>query len=388
MYVALALLLLFFNFSEDYYWSIISFFSIITLPILCCNLFIPFKYRLQDYYQIVTQNKRHRFIALCFCALIVLCGPLDILINGFKLLRPDTYADLHGVGRYIRHITILCWIFIPVAFVYLRSAGMKGIFIAYAILFPILIIDRNRLFISCWSLLFCIMLQYSLTESARVRARYRACLFLIVLICSFIFAAVGFFRSGSAFVVPSSGTHLIEGAFPLSDYFMELPGFIQQIVLYITTPIFNFLTVDIQGFTNPEFLNSQLSPFSRDNYNLYPYAPIPVPRFNVGTEFYPFLLYSGLQLVALAFIGMLVSFYLAVYLFKKYPNIFTLIIFIKISYGMLFMGFAPQFYILLNLMFFLLMLLLWGFSELCIACVNCSNNEPSFPARKWQDINL
>jgi hypothetical protein len=138
----------------------------------------------------------------------------------------------------------------------------------------------------------------------------------------------------------------------------------QQVILYITTPIFNFATVVSNHFTNQDFLLSQLSPFSRDQFAAYPYSPILVPRFNVGTEFYPFLLYGGMLWVALAFMCLFVSFILAFYLLKRCPNIFTFFIFIKISYNALFMGFAPQFYILLNLMFVILMLLLWFFAEL------------------------
>jgi hypothetical protein len=178
-----------------------------------------------------------------------------------------------------------------------------------------------------------------------------------------IFAIVGHFRSGSGFMVPSSGSALKEGAFPLALSFYYLPDLLQQVVLYLTTPIFNFATIVSHDFINPDFLLSQLSPFGREQFDVYPYAPVLVPRFNVGTEFYPFLLYGGLTLFGCAFYIFLLAFALAVILFRKYPNIFTFLIFIKLSYGVLFMGFGPQFYILLNVMFILLMFVLWFLSK-------------------------
>ena len=87
-----------------------------------------------------------------------------------------------------------------------------------------------------------------------------------------------------------------------------------------------------------------------------------VERFNVGTEFYPWLLYGGMSLAVCSLFFLVVSFFLVSKLFEKRSNIFTLLIFLKVSYTLLFMGFAPQFYILLNFVFIFLMFALWRVS--------------------------
>lgn len=381
VYTALALLLVFFNIPQSYYRPLFIFYTLITVPVLFCILILPMKIELNNYFDAIKKRLQYRVICLSMCLLILLCGPLDVYVNGFKLLNPSTYADLHGIGRYIRHITILCWVLIPIAFLYLRSPLTKLFFIGYAVIFPILIIDRNRFFISCYSLVLCIALVYGTALLQRVKSKGKIWFFCVPIACFLIFAILGHFRSGAAFIVPSSGTLLRENMYPLATYFAALPTILQQIVLYITTPIFNFATVAADNFINTDFLLSQLSPFNRDSYPVYPYAPILVGRFNVGTEFYPFLLYGGISMVAWAFIFMLITFILAFSLFKKCPNIFTFLIFIRISYNVLFMGFAPQFYILLNLAFVLLMLFLWFFAELIRISGNIEQIKNTVAAR-------
>jgi hypothetical protein len=364
-YLALVLLFTYFNVPKDYYSSLFIFYTLISLPVLFLTFFSPLEMRLSVYYQAILAKRRYRFISLAVSLFILACSPLDIYVNGFKWLAPETYADIKGLGREVRHITIMCWILIPVAYMSLRSALWKFFFISYALLFPVLIIDRNRFFISCYALFLCAFLNslYQVKQKKKSQ-RNSLLIYLIPVCCLLIFALLGHYRSGNAFIVPTSGEYLAFGSFPLKESFSHLSALTQQIILYITTPIFNLATIISLDFANQEFLLSQFSPFSRENFAAYPYAPILVPRFNVGTEFYPFLLYGGITWLGFAFIGLLISFIIAFYLLKKCPNIFTFLIFIRISYNALFMGFAPQFYILLNLMFIILMILLWFFAEL------------------------
>lgn len=366
MYAAVAMLFFFFNVPEDYYFAIFMLLTIITLPVLLSMQLFPLKLNLFKLYDCIKRDYQYKQLFLLFGLVVILFGPLDIYVNGFKLLNPSTYAEFNGGGRYIRHITILCWTLIPIAFLYLRNPLAKLFFISYAIIFPILIIDRNRLFISFYSLFLCIVLTYSSTTSERTKLVGKLMFCALPLICFLIFSLLGKFRSNTGFIVESSGTYLQEGFYPLKDTFINLPRLLQQIVLYVTTPIFNFSTVAAADFFNQDFLLSQISPFNRDSFDAYPYSPILVPRFNVGTEFYPFLLYGGLPMVLGAYVFLLLTFIGVIYLLKKHPNIFTLFIFIKISYSALFMGFAPQFFILLNLMFVMMMLFLWFFSRLLI----------------------
>lgn len=362
-YTAFALLFIFFNIPETFYFGLLCYFGIVTVSVLGCSRLLSLKLYLQQSYQKIKPESAQAFIVLAVCFLIILLSPLDIYQNGFKLRHPNTYAEFHGIGRYIRHITNLCWICIPITFLFVKNRSLKLILVTYAIIFPILIVDRNRLLLSCYALLLSFILTDCPFKTTQKKFFHKVLLILIPILFISIFAIVGHFRSGSGFWVPSSGSALKEGAFPLTLSFYYLPNLLQQVVLYMTTPIFNFATIVSHDFINPDFLLSQLSPFGREQFDVYPYAPVLVPRFNVGTEFYPFLLYGGLSLFGCAFYIFLLAFALAIMLFQRYPNIFTFLIFIKLSYGVLFMGFGPQFYMLLNLMFIILMFVLWFLSK-------------------------
>ncbi len=364
IYVALALLILFFNIPEQYYFGVFIFYVIVTVPILLSILLYPPYTNLIDAYSSMYRPFLHKVVILLLCILVITFSPLDIYVNGLKLLNPSSYAEFHGPGRFIRHITDLCFILIPVAFTMLRSKALKVLFISYALLFPILIVDRNRLLMSCYGFFLCIFLTNNVSSKSRLKKSNYFLFFAIAFFCIFVFALVGHFRSGHALMVASSGALIKEGQFPLTELFVNLPILFQQIILYVTTPIFNFATIVTEQFNNPDLLLSQFSPFSRENFDAYPYTPILVARFNVGTELFPFLLYAGLPMVCMAFLGILFGFLFAFYFVKQHCNIFTLLIFIKISYCVLFIGFAPQFYILLNLIFVILMFFLWFFSDL------------------------
>lgn len=370
LYICLGLILVFFNIPSNFYISLFALAGLGTFIVLVSSLFYSqVGVRLKDIYGFISANKKHRQVAYLTCILIVMLGPIDVLLNGFKLADPLSYAELSEYGRFARHITTMCWILIPVAFLFIQKNYIKYLLIAYAIIFPILIIDRNRLFMSFFVLIFCMLLTPAESSERQLKKSNVPIYFLVVLVI-LIFAAIGQFRSGDAFLVESSGEMFTQGFFPLSDTFYLLPEGFQQVVLYLTTPQFNFATIDYNNFINEDFLKSQLSPFDRESFDKYPYAPVLIERFNVGTEFFPWLLYGGLPLVAIAISALVFVFIAAVQLLKKHPNIFTLLIFLRVAYVTLFAGFAPQFFILLNLGFFLLMMLLWMLS------VSLGGNRP------------
>lgn len=366
LYFSLAIFLIFFNVPDGFLLSLLSLFLIVTPIVLVASYLTLPRLNLAARYADIIRRQRHRVVIYTFCCLIVIFGPLDILVNGFKILDPASYAELPGVGRYVRHISSLCWLLVPVAFIFVRSKLIKVFLISYAVIFPILIVDRNRLFMSFFSVLLCLFIVFDGLHAGRKKRLWRKLIGLVVFLGISVFLMIGYYRSGSAFLVDSTGSQLVEGGYPLSDVFFLMPELVQQLILYVTTPIFNFATIVHDDFTNPEFLLRQLSPFARDDFDLYPYAPVMVPRFNVGTEFYPFLLYGGLEFVFFAVTFMVLTFALSVRLLDRYPNIFTFFIFLKVAYSAVFVGFAPQFFILLNFMFIILMLVLWSTSSLLI----------------------
>lgn len=203
-------------------------------------MLFPLRLKLQNYYALIENNQKYKTVILIFCIFVTLFGPLDIYINGFKLLNPESYTVFNGIGRYIRHITTLSWILIPITFIFINNRPLKFLLFFYALLFPILIVDRNRLFLSSYTFILC----YSLS-----------------------------------------------------------------------------------GFINNNNKNK--------------------------------LTFKLTVVMILAYLFFIAGFLISAYLLKKFPNIFTLLIFIKISFCTLFMNFAPQYYLLLNVMFCLFMLFLW-----------------------------
>lgn len=372
IYFPLALVLVFFNVPVGFYPSLLTLCFIVTCVFVLFGIFFPGKMRIDQSYASIVIGKRHRQFIMLMCISIIVSGPFDVLVNGFKLANPLTYAEFNGIGRYIRHISSLCWALVPISFIFCKSRKLRLALILYAIIFPILIVDRNRLFMSFYSLIFCIALAPPKVEAARRPKRSgRFNMLIILLVLAGIFSLLGLFRSGDSLLVETSGNVLTSGAFPLRGVFFELPALLQQIVLYVAVPTFNFATIVFYGFRNKEFLLSQFSPFSRDD--AYQFAPVMIERFNVGTEFYPWLLYGGVPWVVFSIVMLVLAFFVAVRLLRKFPNIFSLLIFLKISYSVLFMGFAPQFFILLNLVFILLMVILWTCSS-ALRSVTMSNN--------------
>ena len=357
----LAILLTFMHVPQDFWLSLWVLPLLVMSITFISKMIYPNKFIIEkSYIQIFYARKYRKFIVI-LSWLIIVSMPIDILVNGFKLLNPLTYAEFNGYGRYVRHISSLCWILIPIAFIFINHKRFKQLLIVLAILFPILIIDRNRLFIAFYSLFFCIIFSPTITK-IKPNLRYKTIILLIVAVS--IFGLLGQFRSGDAFFVESSGENFSEGAFPLKDFFYLMPSIIQQVVLYIITPLLNFATIFYDGFRNSDFLLSQFSPFDRDSYDAYPYAPLLVARFNVGTEYFPWLLYGGFHYVAVAAITLTITFFSAYSALKRFPNIFTFLIFLKISYIVIFSGFAPQFYLLMNLVFLVMMVTFWMFASL------------------------
>lgn len=370
-YVALGLVLLFFKVPLEFYPDLLALPGAVTIIFLVSRFIYPFNLLLDNAFVVVKKCAEYRGAIMLLVVAIFVTGPLDVYVNGFKLLNPLTYAEFNGWGRYVRHISSLCWILVPVAFIFFSSKIVRSLLILYAIIFPIIIIDRNRLFMAFFGFFICLaFFADAEDEASKSGRRFKGLHVFLLLICVLlIFSIVGYFRSGDSFIVDTSGAKLIPGYFPLRNYFLDFPALVQQIVLYVAVPIFNFATVIFYGFRNEQFLLSQLSPFGREAFDAYPYSPIMVERFNVGTEFYPWLLYGGMPLVVLSVIIIVISFLLAVMLFRSHPNIFTLLIFLRIAYIVLMMGFAPQFYILLNLMFIVLMLAIWCACSIVGSCM-------------------
>lgn len=342
-----------FNLPDSFLHQVIIFGAVPVLLMLACRLVGLHKFPISSALAKLQPSSGQRLIIYLFSGVVIAAAPLDIYVNGFKLADPQSYAELNGYGRFVRHVTIHAWMLIPVAFYAVRPDFklLKSFLILFAIIVPILTIDRNRLFLGFYCFIFCFL-------ATRQRdISYKKILLMLLLMLT-VFIMIGTHRSGDSFVVPSSGSEIEEGLYPFKDYFPEIPVGMQQVLLYITTPIFNLATVADSGFETSSYLINQLSPFSREDVAASEVPQLVVPRFNVGTEFFPFLLYGGWPPVILAMLGILLSLILSAYIFVKTRDFIVFIVFLKFSYSSLFMGFAPQFYLFLNLAFLLLMLIM------------------------------
>tara|TARA_R110000851_G_scaffold4753_2_gene19667 strand:+ start:15379 stop:16533 length:1155 start_codon:yes stop_codon:yes gene_type:complete len=352
VFIQLALVLLFFYIPPEMYLSLLFLPCTFFFCALFCNFFTTKKIALSDAIGNQLYNLEMK-VFLFFCFFVILLIPLDIYFNGFKLIKPWTYAEFHGVGRYIRHITNFSWLLCLFGALFFKN-GFRFKFILFVgLITPIIFIDRNRLLMGLFSV-FIIWYYSGSTNLQRFKKNLQALVFLIFI--GLIFSLIGSARSGTGFFVPSSGEYLVNGYFPLNNLFYYLPLGIQQIVLYITTPLFNFAHMIYLDFSSDVFLLKQLSFLSRDSFPHYPFSPVLVARYNVGTEFFPILLYGGKFAVFISLLSCSIFFLFFVRLINKKPNFITLALFIKCAYTTLLLGFAPQFFIVYNFvsLFFML----------------------------------
>ncbi|PDO90104.1 hypothetical protein [Kosakonia pseudosacchari] len=367
--IQLVIFYLCFNVTQEmFFYSLFYLGSLLFLVCFFCSLFrktLDYSHLYENVYHNIAPMDKLVLKALGFLILFVF--PLDVYFNGFKLLNPATYAEFYGLGRFIRHVTSMCWMLVPVAYIIRReNPWIASFFILCSVLLPIMMIDRNRLMMSFFCYFVILYTRFCSTSVRKHPQEFRKVklgLYSLLILLPTIFVIIGFYRSGSSFSIESSGERIVYGKFPLTDFFEMMPPSIKQILLYITTPILNFTHVASTGFLNDQFLLSQISPFSREAFPMYPYSPVLIVRYNVGTEFFPFLLYGGLPLVFIAMFFVVMVFSAVFYWFCKTQGVYAWLLFLKFAYLMLFLGFAPQFYILLNVMSTIVILLLYLFSK-------------------------
>lgn len=358
-----ALLLFFiFNVPENYYSGVIF------LPALSVIIFFPsffladrsFKHDIFYSINLLRQTPEYlNLFARLYAFFILFFCFIDLIVNGVKLLEPGGYADLSATGTHVRHISNMVWTLVPVAYFCVSKPWLRKVLIFCAVVFPILFVDRNRLIQTFYCLVF-------LSISMKQGKSFSSSKLIFSLVCVLAgFAFLGFIRSGEdAFVVSSSGYYLEENSYPLAGWFEILPVGLQQILLYIVSPLFNFATIFESEYRDSSLLVAQIFPFLL-NGSSEANIPVLVPRFNVGTEFFPFLLAGGAWLVVISVVLAAIILFLAKNLFQKNTNIFTLLIFLRVSYCSLMLGFAPQLFTYTNFVFVFLCLFIWYMSNFC-----------------------
>lgn len=360
LWFATAAVLAIFNVPQNYFPWLIFFPAVSLLAVLLDFLLMEAKRKprsLSSTLLIELRTPKNRVanqLAQALGVAILIFCFLDLAVNGIMILNPGNYTDLSSTGVHIRHISNMCWIFVPLSFFAFRSKKMQRCLLIAAVVFPILFVDRNRLIQS----VFCIVL-LNLCMSPTRRILSIKVVGIALLLLS-VFVTIGFMRSGiESFVVESSGYLLLENQYPLKEWFLKIPIAAQQVLLYISSPLFNFATVGVEGYLDTSVLLAQLFSFL-GYFQSTSVPPLLVLRFNVGTEFFPFLQFGGIFPVLLAFLGMFVAVLTSHIMLLSRPNIFFLLIYLRVAYCCVMSGFAPQFYTWTNFDFLLMCVILYA----------------------------
>ncbi|MGA7436638.1 MAG: hypothetical protein WBW32_00755 [Luteibacter sp.] len=287
-------------------------------------------------------HTRDGFLGLAFAAGVLLFCGLDLALFPVALIHdPSAYATMEGGHEHIRRIADLCWILPVIGVLCTHNRPLRYALIAAGLLFPVLVVDRNRIFAGVTALAL-------VTVFRRDPARplpWRAVTGLGI-VGATAFSLLGMLRSGSVATV----------ALPFGDFYKAMPAGIQWLLLYVSAGPYNFASMIAKGYRNSDFLMNQLVPLQGSIATAGTGIPLDASNVNVGTEFLPFLLAWG----PLGALAALVVLYLlmrwSVRRIAGSTSLFALLIFLRMAYVCLMAPFAPQAFIWMN----------FGFIGLCL----------------------
>ena len=273
---------------------------------------------------------RDAFVALAFAGLIAVFCVLDLALFPIPLFNnPSSYAVMEGGHEHIRHVSDICWVLPPIGLLCARSRWLRNALIAVGFLFPILVIDRNRVFATVFSFALVILLR---RDEARPMP-WKAVGFLGFAGIS-VFSILGMLRSGP----------LDHVTLPFSAMYRAAPEGIKWLLLYASAGPYNFSSILAKDYTNTSFLINQVVPLSGSVATAGTTIPLDAPNINVGTEFFPFLMALG-PFGAVASIVVLYAMLLwSVQRLRPTVPLFSLLVFLRVSYVCVMSPFAPQAY--------------------------------------------
>ncbi len=300
---------------------------------------------------------REGFVGLAFGLGVLGFCLLDIALFPPALLHdPGTYATMTGGHEHVRRIADLCWTLPVIGMLCTRRRGLRYGLVAAGLLFPVLVIDRNRIFAS----LFSIALVTVLRRDARRPLPWKAVTALGALGAA-AFSVLGLVRSGSVATV----------LLPFGSLYRAAPAGVQWLLLYLTAGPYNFASMLAKGYRDPSILRVQLVPGGG--------VPAPLPldasNVNVGTEFLPFLLAGGPWLAVLGIALLYALMRWSVRRLHGGPSLFAWLIFLRMAYVCAMAPFAPQAFIWMNFGFIALCLLM----QLVAAWLPDRRRDPAFP---------
>lgn len=304
---------------------------------------------------------REAFVAFAFCALVALFCLLDLALFPIPLFdKPSAYAQMEGGREHIRHVSAWCWVLPPVGLLCARRRWLRWGMVLAGIVFPILVIDRNRIFAS----LFAVALVLVMRREEGRRLPWTSVVAL-ALAGMALFAALGILRSG-----PLEGVTLPFGAL----YRASPPG-VKWLLLYVSAGPYNFASMLAKHYENADFLLNQVVPLRGSIATAGTGIPLDSPTINVGTEFFPFLMAlgpGGALAAILALYGLLVW---SARRLRASTSLFSLLIFLRMAYVAAMAPFAPQAFTFMSAGFLALCLLM----QLFAAWLPNRRSEPFSP---------
>lgn len=271
---------------------------------------------------------REAFLALALAALIVLACVLDLTLFPIPLLdKPSAYAVMDGGRAHVRHVSDMCWVLPPIGLLCARSRRLRLALIAIGFVFPVLVIDRNRLFATFFSFALVLVLR---RDEARPLP-WKTLLFL-AFVGSSIFSILGMLRSG-----PLEGVTL-----PFSAAYHAAPQGLKWLLLYASAGPYNFSAILAKGYRNPDFLINQLVPLHGSVATAGTGIPLDASNINVGTEFFPFLMAFGPVGAALSVFALYALLLWSVQRLRPAVPLFSLLMFLRMAYVGVMSPFAPQ----------------------------------------------
>ncbi|MEB2188130.1 hypothetical protein VDS18_19980 [Xanthomonas campestris pv. campestris] len=281
------------------------------------------QFRVQRY-----AGTRESFLVMALAAGVAVFCLLDVALFPIPLFSdPSSYATLSPLRSHVRHISNMCWILPPIALLCVRHRGLRTAMVLVGFVFPIVVIDRNRIFAGLFSFVVVLLLR---RDPARQLPWKRIA--LLVMAGGAVFSVLGALRSGSLATV----------ALPFSAFYRAMPQGVQWLLLYISAGPYNFGAILAKGYVNASFLINQLVPLSGSIATAGTSIPLDAPNINVGTEFFPFLMAWGAPGALVALLALYAALLWSVRRLNASLSIFHVLIFLRIAYACLMSPFAPQ----------------------------------------------
>lgn len=285
---------------------------------------------------------RDAFVALAYAAVVVAFCVLDLALFPIPLFdKPSSYAVMEGGREHVRHISDMCWTLPPIGLLCARRRWVRYSLIIVGLVFPVLVIDRNRIFATLLSLALVILLRRDETRPLPWKR-----IVVIAVVGGTVFSVLGAVRSGT----------LDNITLPFSPLYRAMPQGIKWLLLYVSAGPYNFSAILARHYANDHFLINQLLPMLGSVATAGTDIPLDASNINVGTEFFPFLMAGGPSSAVASVFALYAMLAWSVRRLRAAASLFPLLMFLRVAYVCVMAPFAPQAFTWTN----------FGFLGLCL----------------------